>query len=534
MADDVEMIPVDASEPPKANPLAVPAAPKVSTLKLSPMVRKPVPGGTQTAALKPGLRLPTKPGLPTGLKLPPKPGLTTAGLKLPPKPATVTASLKPGLKLPTVAMKPGVKLPPKPGAPIAAEKPVTEPAPEATAVSASAPAPAPAAPAPAAPAVPAPAAPAPAVPAPAAPAVPAPAAPAPAVPVAPATAGFKPGLKLPTASMKPGIKLPPKPVIRKPGATVTAAPLPKPVTPLAAAKPTEASVASAAPAAKSAVAASVPPAKPVAVDAQGVGKLPTVAAKAVDRADAAPTVSANPNPLEALKSVTQKLKGLTQEIPQQAILRKTGIIAEGAMSEAQKEAAKHKTARISLSDAMGVAPVKNENAPMKTIRIKRPVDISGISKPTAPAATPSAAPAETMATLAPEDPPTLETLAPVAPPVSAPASTVTQRKTLKITRPGGAVRPSGKFGVKRPSQATTIAKTPADKPGEPPAEGENAPVAEIADIPEMPAVPVAPIASAKEESGIGTVFAMIAQIAACVAMGVLAWMLYQNTQTAYF
>ena len=68
----------------------------------------------------------------------------------------------------------------------------------------------------------------------------------------------------------------------------------------------------------------------------------------------------------------RKEKGITQEIPQQAILHKTGIIAESGASTAQKEAAKHKTARISLSDAMGVAPVKSEGAPMKTIRIKRP------------------------------------------------------------------------------------------------------------------------------------------------------------------
>ena len=47
--------------------------------------------------MKPGLKLPPKPGLGAGLKLPPKPGLG-AGLKLPPKPG-----LGAGLKLPPKA-----------------------------------------------------------------------------------------------------------------------------------------------------------------------------------------------------------------------------------------------------------------------------------------------------------------------------------------------------------------------------------------------------------------------------------------------
>ena len=101
MADDVEMTPV-AEEPPKANPLVKPTVPG-GTVKLTPAVRKPVIGGTQT-------------GLKPGLKLPPKLGATVSalkpGLKLPPKPA---AGLKPGLKLPPkpAGLKPGIKLPPK-------------------------------------------------------------------------------------------------------------------------------------------------------------------------------------------------------------------------------------------------------------------------------------------------------------------------------------------------------------------------------------------------------------------------------------
>ena len=372
MAEEVEMIPVDAAEPPKADPLAKPA----------------VPSATPSAALKPGIRLPPKPAVGPG-----------------------------------AALKPGLKLPPKP--PAAGASAGTSP-----------------------------------------------------------SSTLRPGLKLPTqGALKPGIRLPSKPVIRKPGSTVTAVPLPKPIA-----------------------------AKPVAVDAQGVGKLPTVEAKAISRSEAAPAVSENPKPLDALKSVTQKLKGITQEIPQQAILRKTGIIADGAMSEAQKEAAKHKTARISLSDAMGVAPVKNENAPIKTIRIKRPVDMPG-TKPLKPQ--PSAA--------AP---------APAAEPAAGPAAasqtpTDTQRKTLKITRPGGgAVHPAGKFGIKRPGSSPAAAPAAAEP-------GEVGDIPEVGDIADMPVM--APVASPADDgpAWVWTLSAIV-QLAACAVIGALAWFLYTNTTTNYF
>ena len=383
-----------------------------------------------------------------------KPAAPAPKAETPAKPSAAVA-LKPGLKLPTqTALKPGLKLPPKPGATVALKPGLKLP------------------------------------------------------PKPGATVALKPGLKLPTqTALKPGLKLPTKPVIRKPGSTVVAAPIPKPITG-AASQP--------APEKKPTVAA-----KPVAVDAQGVGKLPTVATQAVDRNDTTPVVSENPKPLEQLKSVTQKLKGITQEIPQQAILRKTGIIAEGAMSEAQKEAAKHKTARISLSDAMGVAPVKNENAPMKTIRIKRPIDIPGATAPLAPQPKPEA-PGETPAA----EKPATETTS---------ASTITQRKTLKIARPGGgAVRPSGKFGVKRPSQATTVAAKKSDGAAvASAADGAVADVADIADIPSMPPVPT-PVAPVSDGPAWLWALSTVVQAAACVVMGALAWYLYQNTQTMYF
>lgn len=362
--------------------------------------------------------------------------------------AAPSSALKPGLKLPPKpGLATGLKLPPKPGAATAALKPGLK---------------------------------------------------------LPTQNGFKPGLKLPTqTALKPGVKLPPKPVIRKPGATVAAAPLPKPVVP---------------------------------VDAQGVGKLPTVSATTIERGGGAPDVSNLPKPMEALKTVTQKLKGITQEIPQQAILHKTGIIAEGGASTAQKEAAKHKTARISLSDAMGVAPVKDEAAPMKTIRIKRPIDIPGAtSSLTPPAVAPTVAP---VASAPVAEASTAPAAAPTAPAAAKPASTatVTQRKTLKIARPGGvAVRPGGKFGVKRPSQATTIAKS---APAAASAAAAPAGDAEVADIPDIPTnVPAIPAAAAPAEvEGPAWLWTLstIVQAAACVAIGALAWFLYTNTQTQYF
>ena len=313
-------------------------------------------------------------------------------------------------------------------------------------------------------------------------------------PGATAAGALRPGLKLPTQNaLKPGVRLPPKPMIRKPGATVSAAPVPK----------------------------------PIAVDAQGVGKLPTVSATAVARGDSAPVAVDIPKPMEALKSVTQKLKGITQEIPQQAILHKTGIIAEGVMSDAQKEAAKHKTARISLADAMGVAPVKDESAPMKTIRIKRPINI--------PSAT-AASPAQPAAEVAPAAAPAAAAPAAAAPaaaaPAAAPASTMTQRKTLKIARPGSTgVRPAGKFGVKRPAtQATTVAKSA-------PAADAKLADGEVSDIPDIPAMPTAPVPmAARADEGASWVWTLsaIVQLAACAVLGALVWFLYENTQLETF
>ena len=324
----------------------------------------------------------------------------------------------------------------------------------------------------------------------------------------PSPAGLKPGLKLPTqTALKPGVKLPPRPGLKLPTQTAL-----KPGVRL--------------------------PAKPVI-------RKPGEATAA-----AAPVL---PKPMEALKTVTQKLKGITQEIPQQAILHKTGIIAESGSNDVQKEASKHKTARISLSDAMGIAPVKDEAAPMKTIRIKRPIDIpnptssltpqpaaSASEVPVAPVVAPAAAPAAASASAAAPAAAPASAAVPAAAPAPtapAPAATVTQRKTLKVARPGGiAVRPGGKFGVKRPSRATTVAK-PA--PAASTADGAAPSGDAVADIPDIPTnVPAfsAPAAAAPAAEGPTWVWTLssIVQFAACVAIGALAWFLYENTQLATY
>ena len=248
-------------------------------------------------------------------------------------------------------------------------------------------------------------------------------------------------------------------------------------------------------------------------------KLPTQPPAATSAPAAAPAPEQQGGgAMEQLKSVTQKLKGVTQEIPQQAILRKTGIIADQDLTEAQKQASKSRTARISLSDALGVAPVQNEAAPIKTIRIKRP---DSIAKP-APSA-PAAAPA-------PAAEPAAEQPSQHA--AAAPSPTLTQRKTLKIARPG-AVRPSGKFGIKKPGAAAA--------PAAPVAEGGD--VADIPDIPDMPAA--APAAAAPAAAPVpanavpslstgATITGIVFQLAACVVIGALGYFLLLDAQLPLF
>ena len=209
---------------------------------------------------------------------------------------------------------------------------------------------------------------------------------------------------------------------------------------------------------------------------------------------AAPTSAAS---AAAVKKATQNLKAVTGPIPMQATLRKTGIIAEGILTPAQQQAAKSKTSRISLESAIGVAPTKEAPAPMKTIRLRRPTDL----KPGGPAP------------LVPQKPPAAEPPAEI-PEAPVDEAAVTQKKTLKLHRPG--------IGVKRP----TIGAAPAAPAG---------------DVPDMQVADMAPVgnagafafqnASSGKSAGVPgwiATLSLITSIAALAAVGFLMWHLWQE------
>lgn len=273
--------------------------------------------------------------------------------------------------------------------------------------------------------------------------------------------------------------------------------------------------------------------------------------------------------LEHLKTMTQKLKTISQELPAQAILRKTGVLGDVSVSnvglteaqrlaaknrtsrldvaasaprdadfrktgivdapvagegltDAQRLAAKNRTSRISLSEAIGAAPVKENPAPIKTIRIKRPANL-----PDEPAPLGSPAPLDLPAAVESD-----------APASAADSSTsVTQRKTLKISRPGaGGVKPAGKFALKRPSPAAT----PVENGAAAPAGGDAHAVADIPNLPDdgeaaaamrqAPLAPQVPPGRVVEVSKGLQGWSMTLQFAACVTIGVLVYFLYLKTQ----
>ncbi|MBR4893724.1 MAG: hypothetical protein IKZ36_00825, partial [Kiritimatiellae bacterium] len=113
-------------------------------------------------------------------------------------------------------------------------------------------------------------------------------------------------------------------------------------------------------------------------------------------------------------------------------------------------------------------------------------------------------------------------------------SSLTQRKTLKISRPG-AVRPGGKFALKKPG-------APAAAPAAASAESEpDTSVADIADIPDIPeelpkTVAVAP-AAPEVDYGVPAglmVVDTILQFAACIAIAFLGVFLYLDLNTLWF
>ena len=216
---------------------------------------------------------------------------------------------------------------------------------------------------------------------------------------------------------------------------------------------------------------------------------------------AAPAPSTAAASAAAVKKATQNLKAVTGPIPMQATLRKTGIIAEGILTPAQQQAAKSKTSRISLESAIGVAPATKEApAPMKTIRLRRPTDL----KPGGPA--PLVPPRPPVSSSAPSEAPAEE--------AAGDAAAVTQKKTLKLHRPG--------IGVKRPALGA-------------------APAAPVGDVADMPVADMAPVgnpspfafndSNAGKSAGVPgwiAALSLITSIAALAAVGFLMWHLWQE------
>ena len=270
----------------------------------------------------------------------------------------------------------------------------------------------------------------------------------------------------------------------------------------AASAPAAPAAAPAAPAAPAAAPAAPPASGVSTIKLKPVIRKPMIHKPVVGGAKPAAPVPAS----TAAKKATQNLKAVTGPIPMQATLRKTGIIAEGILTPAQQQAAKSKTSRISLESAIGVAPATKETpAPMKTIRLRRPTDL----KPNGPAPLVSARP------------PVSDAPAPAAAPEPEPPAeeaAVTQKKTLKLHRPG--------IGLKRP----TIAPAPA------------APAAQSGgDVAEMPVADMAPVGNlapvgfsdsdAGKSAGVPNwvaALSLITSIAALVAVGVLMWYLWQE------
>lgn len=266
--------------------------------------------------------------------------------------------------------------------------------------------------------------------------------------------------------------------------------------------PTEAS-ASAAPAAPATPAAPAAPAASAAtVRLKPVIRKPMIHKPVVGgaRPPATPAPVAPAPAAAAPKKATQNLKSVTGPIPAQAVLRKTGIIAEGILTPAQQQAAKSKTSRISLESAIGVdaAPAAT---PLKTIRLRRPTDLKPQPlKPAAPA--PLAAAPEVPAADAP-------TLDPAAAPAAEPAPSVTQKRTLKLHRPAMGVKP------------------PAPTMGAAPAGNAAADVADIADIPDLPTLGVEPVAGGGAKSaGVPTWVAAMSLVTSIAALLVISTLVY--------
>ena len=266
----------------------------------------------------------------------------------------------------------------------------------------------------------------------------------------------------------------------------------------------------------------------------GAPKPPAPAPAAPAPAPAAAAAAPAADPLKKttanLKKATQSLGAVTGPMPAQAVLRKTGIIAEGIITPAQQQAAKSKTSRISLESAIGVAPAKETPAPLKTIRLRRPTDLKH------PAPSPLK-PVESVPESALPDPPTIanEEDAPTAvtvvpPPPPAEGEATATKKTLKLHRPSGLGVKRPTLGIRKPGD-----EAPAAMPSDENKVGDG--VAELpADIGDVPEIkPLTPLELAEEkpsgETSAGVpgwmaAISLVTTIAALIVLGAVIYFLY--------
>lgn len=233
----------------------------------------------------------------------------------------------------------------------------------------------------------------------------------------------------------------------------------------------------------------------------GAPKPPAPAATPAAAAPAAPAPAAAPA-APAAKKATANLKSVTGQIPAQAVLRKTGIIAEGVLTPAQQQAAKSKTSRISLESAIGVAPVKESAAPLKTIRLRRPTDLK--PSPLKPVIKPAGAPAA--------ETPVSTSATTVA---AEPEADVTQKKTLKLQRPSGLGVKKPTLGIKKPEPAAADGGV-----------ADLTPVADLGDVPDLAPLPAAGGATSAGVPGWVSALSLAASVAALLAVGALVYFLY--------
>lgn len=169
-------------------------------------------------------------------------------------------------------------------------------------------------------------------------------------------------------------------------------------------------------------------------------------------------------------------------------------------SNAQVQASKSKTSRISLDSAIGVAPMApmgGDKGEPKTIRLKRPSDLSAPA-PVVPAPKSSTTPIRQTSRIPDSALPNAE---------AGDSAGVTQKKTLKIKRPGGSHE-------EHPVSAGAEADASAAAGGEAFPEGVH-----MTPVTPLDALPP------KEESSVFTTLSVVATVAALIVLSALTWCL---------